>query len=204
MIRPRPGIPVSDRWEHDLQLVQRLISREAGAWSEFVTEYQALVFSRVLHVVREWRRRLDRADIEDMVAEVFSQLVANNFASLRGFQGRSSLSTWLTVITRRICWQALSRRETERPASQQGSDFDMQTVAVTRDDVLGRLIRSEDESRLVAAMEHLNERHRELLRLFYVEELSYQEIGTRMQMPMNSIGPTLQRAQQKLKELMEA
>jgi len=195
---------VSDRWEHDLQLVQRLVGREAGAWSEFVTEYQALVFSRVLHVVREWRRRLDRADIEDLVAEVFSQLVANDFASLRGFQGRSNLSTWLTVITRRICWQGLSRREIERPASQQGSDFDMQTVAVTRDDVLGRLIRSEDESRLAAAMEHLNERHRELLRLFYVEELSYQEIGTRMQMPMNSIGPTLQRAQQKLKELMEA
>jgi RNA polymerase sigma-70 factor (ECF subfamily) len=195
---------VSNRWDDDLKLVQRLIGRDAGAWSEFVTDYQSLVFSRVLSVAREWRRHLDRADVEDLVADVFSQLVSNEFASLRGFQGRSSLSTWLTVITRRICWQRLSRRETERPASQHGSDFDLQTIAVKRDDVLGRLIRNEDESRLIAAMEHLNERHRELLRLFYVEELSYHEIGTRMGMPINSIGPTLQRAQQKLKEVMEA
>lgn len=195
---------MSDRWEHDLQFVRRLIGREAGAWSAFVEEYQSLIFSRVLHVVREWRRRVDHSEVEDMVAEVFAQLVAHDFASLRGFQGRSSLSTWLTVITRRICWQTLSRPVFERPASQHGSDFDLQTVALTRDDALGRLIRSEDETRLAAAMEHLNDRHRELLRLFYVEGLSYQEIGEQMQMPTNSIGPTLQRAQQKLKELMEA
>jgi RNA polymerase sigma-70 factor (ECF subfamily) len=195
---------MSDRWQSDLELVRRLIGREAGAWSAFVSEYQGLVFSRVLHVVGEWRRCLDRSDVEDLVADVFTKLVAHDFATLRGFQGRSSLTTWLTVITRRICWQALSRPKIERPASQHGSDFDLQTVALTRDDALGRMIRSEDESRLAAAMERLTERHRELLRLFYVEGLSYQEIGVQMQMPTNSIGPTLQRAQQKLKELMEA
>jgi RNA polymerase sigma-70 factor (ECF subfamily) len=194
---------VSDRWDHDLQLARRLIGRDAGAWSEFVEQYQGLVYSRVLHVVREWRRRVERSAVEDMVAEVFSQLVTNDFATLRGFEGRSSLSTWLTVITRRICWQALSRAAVEQPASQHGSGFDLQTVAVTRDDALGRLIRSEDETRLAAAMERLNDRHRQLLRLFYVEGLSYQEIGAQMQMPTNSIGPTLQRAQQKLKELMD-
>jgi RNA polymerase sigma-70 factor (ECF subfamily) len=41
-------------------------------------------------------------------------------------------------------------------------------------------------------------RDREVVRLFYVEGRSYEEISTRLNIPVNTIGPILSRARKKL------
>src|SRR5437868_14562689 len=47
--------------------------------------------------------------VEDIAQEVLLQVVANDYAVLKQFRGRSSLSTYLTVIARRICVHQLAK-----------------------------------------------------------------------------------------------
>jgi RNA polymerase sigma-70 factor (ECF subfamily) len=187
----------------DLDLVRRLAAGDAAAWQAFVERYQRLVFSRVAAAARELHAEIDPSDAEDLCAEVFAQLVARDFAYLRHFEGRSTLATWLSVVTRRICLRQLaSRRRTWQRESASADRADVPQAGISAADPLAALITSENRQRLAAGMSQLDGRQRTLVQLFYLDGLSYKEIGQRLGMPVNSVGPTLKRAQEKLKTLM--
>ncbi len=67
----------------------------------------------VIHVVHQVSRnrtfRPSEADRDDLVAEVFLEFVANDFAVLRHFRGQSSLATYLTVVARRVVIRTITR-----------------------------------------------------------------------------------------------
>jgi RNA polymerase sigma-70 factor (ECF subfamily) len=48
-------------------------------------------------------------------------------------------------------------------------------------------------------LETLPSRERKVVRLYYLEGLSYEEISTDLDIPVNSIGPILSRARKKLR-----
>lgn len=58
------------------------------------------VDAAVSFVIR--RRRLCEADAEDFASEVKLALMANGYAVLARFQGRSSLRTYLTTVVQRL------------------------------------------------------------------------------------------------------
>ena len=49
-------------------------------------------------------------------------------------------------------------------------------------------------------LQKLPSRERSVVRLYYLEGRSYEEISTELNMPVNSIGPILSRARQKLRK----
>ena len=51
-----------------------------------------------------------------LLKEVLLQVVANDYAVLKQFRGRSSLATYLTVIARRICVHQLAKLAPTRKA----------------------------------------------------------------------------------------
>lgn len=184
------------------ELVDRLVSGDASAWSSFVEQFQRLVLTRVVATARELNQTLSESDAEDLCAEVFSQLVARDFASLRRFAGRSRISTWLTVVTRRICLRQLSRGY--REPGVLGDDHGERTAAVEapEDEPLAALIRCENRRLLQRGIAQLNPRQQALLQLCYLDGCSYREISEKLEIPVNSIGPTLQRVYRRLRELM--
>jgi RNA polymerase sigma-70 factor (ECF subfamily) len=192
-----------DERTNELDWVRSLVAGDPAAWRAFVEQFQRLVLARVAATARELRLELRSDDAEDVAAEVFSQLVARDFAALREFQGRSSLSTWLSVITRRISLRRLlgARRE---PANPQYAGAPVELSGDHQEDPLAQLIRHENRQRLEAALAELPERHRDLVRLHYLDGCSYREISERLGIPANSIGPSLQRVQQKLREKMQS
>ena len=198
-----PPVEASDPRREDYGLVQRLVAGDAVAWKLFVQRFQRLVLARVLVAAREVNQPLVQADAEDLCAEVFSQLVTGNFAVLRRFEGRSTLSTWLCVVTRRIVLRKLSiaRREPSRPV-QPMPPLDSLPGA-DGNDPLAILIGGEDRALLATGMAQLGERQRQLACLFYIDGRSYREISEQLQIPMNSIGPTLARIHDKLRAAMK-
>jgi RNA polymerase sigma-70 factor (ECF subfamily) len=184
----------------DRQLVARLLEGDGRAWRSFVERFGRLVLARGLAAARELGRPLDAAAADDLCAEVFSRLVADNFRVLRQYEGRSRLSTWLCVVTRRIALRQLSSLRREPALPSPGGERALVGLATSRDDEpLRRLLAGEERSRLAAALAQLDHRHRQLLGMLYLEGCSYREAASRLQMPMNSIGPTLARLYQKLR-----
>src|SRR5205814_814541 len=134
---------------------------------------------------------LEPEDVEDLAAEILLQIVANDYAALRQFRGNSSLATYLTVIARRICAHELSRRRAGRESAAERADREERPKAEVG------LENLEEVERL---LRKLPTREREVVRLFYLEGRTYEEISAELGIPVNTIGPVLSRAKKKLRE----
>ena len=140
--------------------------------------------------------RCQPEDVEDLAAEVLLQIVAKDYAVLREFRGASSLATYLTVIARRICVQELAKRGAAREV-QPVVDESMNEVESEEPNGAVGLESLEEVEKLLAK---LPGKEREVVRLYYIEGRSYEEISTELSLPVNSIGPILSRARKKLRK----
>jgi RNA polymerase sigma-70 factor (ECF subfamily) len=181
----------------DRNLLQHCLNREPGAWNDFVDRYIGLIYHVVHHTSHLRSVTLRPEDVEDIAAEVLLGLVANDYAALRQFRGHSSLATYLTVIARRICIHELVKRtgipEVAPPLDGKGAEKE-------REEPPKAQVGLESLEEVQRLLRKLPTREREVVRLFYLEGRSYEEISTDLHIPVNSIGPILSRARQKLRK----
>jgi RNA polymerase sigma-70 factor (ECF subfamily) len=179
--------------ETDRKLLERCLSRKPGAWEEFVDRFLGLVVHVANHSAHCRSILLAPEDREDLCAEVFLAIIKDDFRVLRHFRAQSSLATYLTVIARRVVVrELLHRRKTAArlvPASAE--------PAAVGADVEQRFSDRDEVERLLGELEG-NEA--EVVRMYHLEGKSYQEISSQVGMPENSVGPTLSRARQKMRE----
>lgn len=181
--------------ELDRRILKNCLQHETGAWNEFVDRFLGLIY-HVIHYIAYLRSNtLTAEDVEDLAQEVLLQIVANDYAVLRQFRGNSSLATYLTVIARRICMDELAKRfPTTKPPEAR--------AAATR----ARVERTqpsmdmEQTEELEKMLRRLPSTEREVVRMFYLERRSYEEISQKLSIPVNSIGPLLSRVRQKLRD----
>jgi RNA polymerase sigma-70 factor (ECF subfamily) len=168
------------------------MKHEPGAWNDFVDRFLGLIYHVVHHTSYLRSVPLPPEDVEDVAAETLLQIVADDYAVLRQFRGQSSLATYLTVIARRICVQELTRRAArEVPVGANAKATEPETKQATS------LERLEEVQKLLGK---LPARERAVVRLSYLEGRTYEEISTELNIPVNSIGPILSRARQRLRK----
>ena len=182
----------------DRDLLHDCLAGKPGSWNDFVDRYLSLVY-HVVHSTAHLRSaRLSPEDVEDIAAEVLLQIVAGDFKALRQFQGNASLATYLTVIARRTAVHEINRRQTVRDEIRTG------TVAA-EDDPADESVAAQRSVESLEEVERLlrklSGRDREVVRLFYLEGRTYEEISTELDIPVNTLGAMLSRARKKLREM---
>src|ERR1700727_539982 len=85
-------------------LVRRAQSGDQAAFREIVERYQSKVFAIIHGIVRQ------RNDVEDIAQQVFAKV----YLSLRNFDFRSSLITWIYKITVNECFDYLRKRKVRK------------------------------------------------------------------------------------------
>ena len=100
--------------ENDAVLVVRLLAGEEAAFAEVVSAYSPLM----LHVARGFVST--RASAEDVVQDAWLGVCRG----LEGFEGRSSLRTWVLAITRNVARRHGAADAKELPWSQIDDDGD--------------------------------------------------------------------------------
>lgn len=193
-----PAAPHSD----DRLLVEQLVRGDAAAWQAFVQTHGRLVRSRVADVASSFGRSGDESAIDDATAEVFAALLGNNAAALRAFAGRSSLGTYVAVIATRSATRGFGRR-TPLASSVSQADVVQSVHDQTIKDPVSELIEAEQKQRLHHFLDRLPQKQRDVVFLFHLRGKSYAEISDQLEMPIGSIGPTLRRAEAKLRQWME-
>lgn len=182
--------------EKDRLLVNELLSGKSGAWQTFVDRYTNLIVHVINNAAHAHSLKLQTDDIDDLTADVFATLLERNLAAVRGFRGRSSFATYLVVIVRRVVLKKLTQRrymqafghvQAHMGHLEEVSDH-RPTEAVDRKDEVDSL------------MSALPESLKPVARMFYLEQLSYQQIASQLRRPVNSIGPALS----KIRQLMTA
>jgi RNA polymerase sigma-70 factor (ECF subfamily) len=173
-------------------LVQRAQAGDESAFRAIVERYQSKVFSIIHGIVRQ------RNDVEDIAQQVFAKV----YLSLKSFDFRSSLITWIYKITVNECFDYLRKRKVRRlvyesdlsedevrrvensePATNRQAPAD--SSLAQRDYVLKLLTRVSEEERM-------------LLMLKEVEGYSVEELAAKTGMNENTIKVKLFRARQKL------
>ena len=181
----------------DRALLQRCLNHEPGAWNDFVDRYLGLIYHVIHHTAHLRSVPVQPEDVEDLAAEILLQMVTNDYAVLRQFRGQSSLATYLTVIARRSCIHELNRTlgGTEIQAKKDGQ---LRPEAKREERPKGE-VGLESLEEVQKLLRKLPARERQVVRLFYLEGRTYEEISTRLHIPVNSIGPILSRARAKLR-----
>lgn len=179
----------------DRDLIKRCLHHEPGAWNDFVDRFLGLVYHVVQHTADMRSFPLRPEDKEDIAAHILLKVVENDYAPLRQFRGKSSLASYLTVIARRTCVNELANRaQIKDREGAKANDAIMEAKPNSKPkpgletlEEVGKLLKK------------LPSRERAVVRLFYLEGRSYEEISTELGIPVNSIGAILARARKKLR-----
>ncbi|MEO1997122.1 MAG: sigma-70 family RNA polymerase sigma factor [Planctomycetaceae bacterium] len=184
----------------DYLQVQQLLIGDGSEWDHFIDRYQRVVFARLRKTSQECQRHLTIADCEDLCAEVFQCLVVNDYSSLRNFRGDSSLGHWLSVITHQRCKKFLYRKSNDPRPSLNAWGNSAEPLADAGSDCTESLMRQEEWEQLMVALGELSPSDQRVVTMFYLQNMSYRLIASRLEISVNSVGPKLSGAIKKLRK----
>lgn len=179
--------------EIDKNLLSRCLARKPNSWKDFVDRFLGLVVHVINQSAGARGLTLSVQDREDLAAEVFLSLLDDDFAVLRRFRGTASLSTYLTVVARRVVVrELLKRRPATVPLGPDASDDSSGAEG-------GELDRIDNRELVDHLLQGLQGAEADVIRLYHLEGKTYEEISRETGMAENSIGPTLSRARARLR-----
>lgn len=190
-----PILTVEDR-----QLLDACLAGTRGGWEAFILRFAGLFAYVAAQTARQRGLALSASDRDDAVAEILFECLRNDNAVLRGFAGRSSLPTYLTVIARRVAVRrilAAPRLAAGPVAEGRPHGHPAHRAAGDDRDEAARLADRQHVESLLSVLDHDEAR---LVRLHHLEERSYGEISHLTGMPLGSIGPALSRAREKMRQ----
>lgn len=133
-------------------------------------------------------------EAENLMIDTFAQLVVRG----GGFQGKSSLKTYLFTIGRNEALRYLKKNRNHLSLETLGEHLQGNSPACFE------LFREERNRQLYGAMERLKQEYREVLFLLYFEDASYREAGQIMKKSEKQITNLVYRAKKALREILEA
>jgi RNA polymerase sigma-70 factor (ECF subfamily) len=195
---PGFGSEVAAKFRVDYQntsegaLVSRAQAGDEAAFREIVEHYQSKVFAIIHGIVRQ------RNDVEDIAQQVFAKV----YLSLRSFDFRSSLITWIYKITVNECFDYLRKRKVRKLVYESDlSEDEVRRVENTEPSVNRQVSAETDLARrdyVQKLLCRVSEEDRMLLMLKEVEGFSVEELAAKTGMNENTIKVKLFRARQRL------
>lgn len=173
-------------------LVRRVQAGDEMAFREIVERYQSKVFSIIYGILR------NHNDAEDIAQQVFTKV----YFSIRNFDFRSSLLTWVYKITVNECYDYLRKKKVRKLVYE--SDFSeedalrMENSEPARDQRPAVDVRLAQRDLAMKLLARLPEEERRLLLLKEVEGHSVEELAQMTGINENTIKVKLFRARQKL------
>jgi RNA polymerase sigma-70 factor (ECF subfamily) len=173
-------------------LVRRAQGGDEMAFKEVVERYQSKVFSIIYGILR------NHNDAEDIAQQVFTKV----YFSIRNFDFRSSLLTWIYKITVNECYDYLRKKKVRKLVYE--SDFTeedalrMENSEPARDPRQPVDVTLAQRDLALKLLARLPEEERTLLLLKEVEGHSVEELAAMTGINENTIKVKLFRARQKL------
>jgi RNA polymerase sigma-70 factor (ECF subfamily) len=173
-------------------LVRRAQAGDEAAFREIVERYQSKVFSIIHGIVRQ------RNDVEDIAQQVFAKV----YLSIKGFDFRSSLITWIYKITVNECFDYLRKRKVRKLVYESDLSEDEVRRVENNEPIVDRQAPADStlarRDYVLKLLSRVSEEERSLLMMKEVEGYSVEELAAQTGMNENTIKVKLFRARQKL------
>jgi RNA polymerase sigma-70 factor (ECF subfamily) len=161
--------------------------RHARAFDLVVPAYRDRVFRLAYSILR------DRAAAEDAAQETFVRI----WKALPGFDGRAALGTWIYAITRNTSLMELRKRR----STVSFDDPDSAEAQHAAASIATGPAEDPERDNLLRLVEALPHNQQQAVRLFYLEDRSYEAVAEQLGMPLGTVKNLLHRARKRLMEL---
>lgn len=173
--------------EQDTDIIRRIADGDRRAYAELIERHKDRAMTLALRMLK------NRADAEEALQDAFMRA----FNALGGFENKSSFSTWFYRILFNVCSTMLSKRPKHYVVSYQderedGSVAASEPIAEEMPDL--DYESAEFQSVVREEIERLPERYAAILTLFFVQDMSYEEIIDVTGLPLGTVKNRLFRA----------
>ena len=166
--------------ESDEELIELANKGDADAFEALYWRYRDWVYRLA------WRFTGDRDDALDVLQETFMYVLKK----FPGFRLTASMTTFLYPVVKHL---SLAIRRKNRPATSAEEEL-TELPAVVSQGASGR------RAELAAVLGVLPEQQREVLLMRFIDDMSLQEIGAALNIPVGTVKSRLHHALQRLRE----
>ena len=170
------------------EVIQRCLDGDQAAWETIVRAH----WRRVFNIAYKFVGRHDQA--EDLTQYVFLKL----YKSLETFDRRANFQTWLISVSRNLCIDHYRSARRERETINRDVDPADLTPVAPGVSAYGRLEHADRVTLLRAALSGLPETLRTAVMLRDIQELTYQEIADRLELPEGTVKSRINRGRTEL------
>lgn len=164
-------------------LIEGCRNGNRGAQHELYKKYAEQLYRLALRITG------NAQDASDITQEAFVQA----FRSMRSFDGRASVGTWLYRIATNEALQLLRRRRTEARHLEQYAESQPSASDPAQ---------AQPDQGVQDALAKLSEHHRIILVLKYQQGLKYDEIATVMEIAPGTVASRMNRARAEMKAIL--
>ena len=146
------------------------------------------------------KRTENETDAEDITIETFSKA----FDKISTYNSEFQFNTWLIAIAKNVHIDLLRKKRSNLFVEiTEEQDRQAQNIADTTPSAEDELITEQNLSRLLQFIKELKPHYQEVIQLRYFQELSYQEIATKIDEPISNVKIKLLRAKKLLAEIIQ-
>ena len=185
----------------DRLLVDRFKSGDEAAFNEMVSRHWDRIYGMVHQLLR------NQQDAEEVTQDAFIRA----HRGLVNFRGDAAFSTWLYQIATNLArnrywyWWRRKRDKTvsfDQPVSAD-NDTPLSEVFATEMETPGDItVTNEFVDRIAESMEKLNPKHREILILRNVKNMSYEDLSEVLGISVGTVKSRIARARESLRSLV--
>lgn len=194
---PAPTPPV--KVNPDLDLVNKAKTGDQVAFGKLMARYKESVYYMILKMVH------NRDDADDLTMVAFSKA----FNNLANYSADFAFSTWLFRIATNNCIDFIRKKKLQTTSIDQSTPNDEgESVPIAVKDKSmtpeERIIKDQRAIKIREVIQELSPKYKQLIELRYFEELSYEEIADRCDLPLGTVKAQLFRAKDMLYNLMKS
>jgi RNA polymerase sigma-70 factor (ECF subfamily) len=187
---------LSEKAIEDVKLVERAIEGDEKAYADLLGKYKDAIFFMLLKMVN------NQEDAEDLTIEAFGKA----FKNLRQYTPNFAFSTWLFKIATNNCIDFIRKQRggVKIPIEQSTADKEEITIPIKAEELNPEenLINQQKINMMRDVVNKLKPRYKKLIELRYFEELSYEEIAAKLELPIGTVKAQLFRARELLYNIL--
>ncbi|WP_252504669.1 RNA polymerase sigma factor [Sporosarcina sp. Marseille-Q4943] len=174
--------------EHEQLWIQQVLAGDKQAYAHIINNYKNQLYATILRMTK------NPQDAQDLVQDAFIKVYRN----LDKYDASGSFSGWLYRVAINHCMDEFRKKRNKTIHVE----ID-ETKVVNREHPEVVFLKKEKSRQLERLIATLPEDERLIILLRYVNEISYEEIGEVMDVPLSTVRNKLHRAKIKMRETVK-
>lgn len=183
--------------EEDLSLILRILDGDSISFGILQKKYKNLITSLIRKMIK------NEDDVQDLVQETFIKV----YNSLDKYQQSFAFSSWLYRLASNHCIDFLRKKRLSTISlqfSNSKTDEEQEYEIEDNSNIPDRIMLQAEKSEIIEkAISSLPDNYRLIIRLRHEEDLDYQQIAERMNIPLGTVKAQLFRARKILETYLK-